>query len=249
MRIAVMQPTYLPWMGYFDLIDQVDVFVILDTVQFVRQSWQNRNRIRTAQGSRWLTVPVERAFGSEIRTIRVRDDLGWRRDHFETIRHAYSKALYWAEIGSDMRSGFEPRSERLQDVNEWFIRCLGEKLGISLAGSGPGGRKLVRASELNAGGRREDLLVAICRELGADEYLSTPGASAYLRERDPFPAAGIDLRYQSYVHPSYRQVHGQFVPFMSSVDLLANEGPAARGILLSGRRPPLPPSALHPEPG
>src|SRR5690242_1978323 len=100
-----MQPTYLPWIGYFDLMDQVDVFVLLDTVQFVRQSWQNRNRIRTAQGVRWLTVPVEHAFGSEIGAIRVRDDMPWRRDHFETLRHAYARAAYWRELEPAIRSG------------------------------------------------------------------------------------------------------------------------------------------------
>lgn len=210
-----MQPTYLPWIGYFDLMDQVDAFVVLDTVQFERQSWQNRNRVRTARGVKWLTVPVQHAFGSEIRAIRVRDDAPWRRDHLQTLRHSYARAPYWRELEPDLRRGYELTSERLQDVNEWFISCIARKLGVSLAGAGPDGQKLVRASALTAAGHRQDLLIAICRELGADEYLSTPGSSAYLAERDPFPEANIELRYHAYEHPTYRQVHGAFVPFMS----------------------------------
>lgn len=240
-----MQPTYLPWIGYFDLMDQVDVFVILDTVQFERQSWQNRNRVRTARGVKWLTVPVHHAFGSEIRTIRVRDEAHWRRDHFETLRHSYARAPSWGELGPDLRSGYEVGSQRLQDVNEWFIRCFARKLGVALAGAGPGGDKLVRASTLAAAGHRQDLLVAICRELGADEYLSPPGSSVYLSERDPFPEAKIELSYHAYEHPTYRQLHGAFVPFMSSVDLIANEGPAAGQVLRSGRRPSISAGALR----
>lgn len=240
-----MQPTYLPWIGYFDLMDQVDAFVILDTVQFERQSWQNRNRVRTAQGVKWLTVPVHHAFGSAITAIRVRDDAPWRRDHFQTLRHSYARALYWRELESDLQSGYEVTSERLQEVNEWFIRRIAQKLGVTLTGAGPGGQKLVRASTLRSAGQRQDLLVAICRELGADEYLSTRGASAYLAESDPFPAARIELRYHSYEHPTYRQVHGAFVPYMSAVDLIANEGPAAGDILRSGRRPGIPADELR----
>lgn len=240
-----MQPTYLPWIGYFDLMDQVDVFVILDTVQFVRQSWQNRNRVRTAQGVRWLTIPVRHAFGSEIRAISVRDDMPWRRDHFQTLRHSYARAPHWHELEPELRLGYDEASERLQDVNERFIGRIAGRLGVSLVGPGPGGRKLIRASELAAAGHRQELLVAICQELGADEYLSPPGASVYLAERDPFPDAAIALRYHAYQHPVYEQVHGAFVPFMSSVDLIANVGPAAGDILRSGRRPSLAASELH----
>lgn len=248
MRIAIMQPTYLPWMGYFDLMDQVDAFVVLDTVQFVRQSWQNRNRIKTAQGVKWLTLPIEHAFGAEIRNIRLRDDVPWRRDHFETIRHSYARAAHWAGLEPELRIRYEMPSSRLLDINGSFISWMALKLGIDLAGPGPGGSRLLRASQLQARGRRQDLLVAICHELGADEYLSPPGSAAYLSAHDPFPEAGVRLYYHSYDHPEYPQLHGAFVPFMSALDVIVNHGPAAPDILRSGRRPPLLPEALHASP-
>src|SRR5262249_29856165 len=162
---------------------QVDAFVVLDNVQFVQRSWHSRNRVKTADGVKWLTVPVEHASRAEIRAIRVHREIPWRREHFETLRHSYARAAHWTGLEPILRAAYEADDERLQDVNERFIRHLAALLDVDLGASGRAG-KLVRASDLDVRGRKGDLLVDICRALGATEYLSAPGSAAYLSEDD-----------------------------------------------------------------
>lgn len=231
MIVAMMQPTYLPWIGYLDLIDQVDRFVLLDTVQFERQSWQNRNRIKTAQGVKWLTVPVHRAFGQSIMETRVQSSDPWRVKHLETIRYAYGKTPRWGQLGPTFQQAYEHPCEYLHELNAALLVVLLDGFGIEAAA------KITRASALEVDGGRTELLVNICKMLGADVYLSTPGSAAYLAQDNPFPGAGIELRYHVYQHPSYRQSYGEFVPYLSSIDLLLNEPNDALSILRSGRRP------------
>lgn len=233
MIVAIMQPTYLPWIGYLDLIDQADRFVLLDTVQFERQSWQNRNRIKTAQGVKWLTVPVQRAFGQSILDTRVQANEPWRTKHFETIRYAYGKAPGWEQLGSRLKDAYDHACEHLHTLNTSLLFVLLEACGIQAAD------KVLRASDLGVGGGRTELLVNICKKLGADTYLSPLGSADYLNENNPFPREGIELRYHAYEHPSYRQSYGEFVPYLSCVDLLLNEPDEALPILRSGRRPSL----------
>jgi hypothetical protein len=224
-----MQPTYLPWLGYFDLMDQVDTFVLLDSVQFARRSWQQRNRIKTRDGVRWLTVPVRSKGHRDQRISEVRIDptTPFADAHLETIRHAYSRAAAYDAYADALATLMGRPHERLVDVNVALLEWLRTTLGIATP--------LVRSSTLNAHGEREGLLVEICRALGATRYVSPQGARVYLESTTVFPDAGIELCYQGYQHPEYRQLHGAFASHLSAIDALMNEGARSLDIIRSGR--------------
>src|SRR3984885_8291920 len=131
MRIAIMQPTYLPWIGYFDLMDQVDRFVILDNVQFERQSWQQRNRIKTSHGPSWLTVPVVHTFGQTIDETRVDNHSDWALKHWRGITQNYSRAAYWRNATAELEEILTGRSEMLVDLNLATIHWLRLSMGIT----------------------------------------------------------------------------------------------------------------------
>lgn len=242
--LAVMQPTFLPWVGYFDLIDQADVFVYLDTVEFSHQSWHHRNRIKTAQGLAWLTLPVthsqsEHTTLHDARIGSIAASSKWRK----TIAQSYAKADYVAEHlpWIDAWLGRLKEGESLVETNIEFIETVCGKLGVSTPRS--------RASDFPASDGRGERLVSLCRNFGAGVYLSPIGAAAYLRQDiGAFNGADIKVRFQNYEHPAYRQQHGAFAPYASVADLLLNEGPATLDIIRSGRRPPLDADHL-PQPG
>jgi hypothetical protein len=227
-----MQPTYLPWMGYFALIDRVDTFVLLDDVEYNHRSWQQRNRIKTDDGSMWLTVPIITSgrSGQEIREAEIDTNERWQDKHRKSIQFNYAGADYLSEMEDWLESTYEQEWENLCALNIHGIKTLTEKLDLEV--------EFVRSSALNASGQKANLLVNICRELGATEYLSPLGSREYIAEDNPFPDAGIKLRYQHFEHPTYEQQHGDFVSHMSVIDLLLNEGPESRPILRSGEREP-----------
>lgn len=227
--VAIMQPTYLPWIGYFDLIDQSDVFVFLDTVAFSRQSWQQRNRILTRQGVQWLTVPVRHAQGAPIREIEIDSTRPWRRKHWATLEAAYRRSLYWPEHSEPLAEIYRRDWRSLADLDICLIEALAGQVGVEA--------RFVRASALSPASRsREGALVDLCLELGATTYLSPPGSFSYLRSDSEFLAHGIDLRFQHFEHPVYPQQAGEFVPYLSAIDLSLNMGPDAGAVLRTGRR-------------
>ena len=236
MLAAIMQPTYLPWIGYFDLIDQADVFVFLDSVQFEKQTWQQRNRIRTANGLEWLTVPVfiKGRFGQSIRDVVIRTT-GFPDKHIRALKQHYGKAPYCGEyLGELEEIIFSARNDpSLARLNIALIRWLSDRLGI------PG--RFSCASELAAEGERSTRLVSILQALGATRYLSPRGSMDYLRsDRQVFGKAGIPIVVQDYAHPEYRQLYRPFEPGASAIDLLFNEGPGAAEIIRAGRRRSIP---------
>lgn len=235
MLAAIMQPTYLPWIGYFDLIDQADVFVFLDTAQFEKQTWQQRNRIRTANGLEWITAPVyiKGRFGQPIRDVSVRTT-EFPEKHIRALRQHYGKAPYGSEYLPELELILTSvRSDpSLAGLNVALIRWLADRLGIA--------SRFALASDLTAEGQRSTRLVAILKALGATRYLSPRGSADYLREdRRIFEMAGIPIAVQNYAHPEYCQRYRPFEPGASAIDLLFNEGPAAAAIMRSGRRPSL----------
>lgn len=230
MRVVIMQPTYLPWLGHFDLMDQADCFVILDNVQLEKQSWQQRNRIKTRRGAGWLTVPIVRRFPQLISVAEVNHQTGWSENHWRTIEQNYHRALYWEGYAAELESIITRRWYLLIDLNLALIDWLKRILGLSTP--------LLRASALSLQGSRSHLLVSICRHLGADVYLSPLGSANYLRQDAAFEPAGIRLELQHYEHPTYRQLYPPFVPYLSVLDLIMNEGEAALDIIRSGRREP-----------
>lgn len=230
MRIAIAQPTYLPWLGYFDLIDQADCFVLLDHVQFEKQSWQQRNRIKGPAGLQWLTVPVafRGRLGQSILDVSIREPQFWKT-HLRAIELSYRRSPHFDRYFPALSKILEEHADSLVDLNLHAIDWLCQLLGVST--------KRVRSSEMGAEGKRSELLVNICRQLGADHYLSPLGSSVYLlEEMNCFSAAAIAVRFQHYEHPEYRQLFPPFCQYASVLDLIFNEGERSLEIIRSGRR-------------
>lgn len=231
MRIAIMQPTYLPWLGYFDIMDQVELFVFLDNVQFVKQSWHVRNRIKTPKGLEWLTVPVilHGRFGQLINEAEIRMADFWKK-HVRAIEVNYRRAPYFQDYFSDLLSVFEQGKPwiHLVDLNITLITWLSGVLGVK--------NRSLRSSHLEVEGKRSTLIATICQSLEATEYLSPIGSAAYLLDEiQEFANRGIKVFLHNYQHPTYHQLFSPFVPFASVIDLVFNEGPRSMEIIRSGR--------------
>lgn len=233
MKVAISQPTYLPWMGYFDLIDAVDLFIVLDTVQFEKRSWQQRNRIRMPGGLQWLTVPVKSRghFEQLVREVEICDPQ-FAENHIRTIELAYRRAPYFRQYFPRLAEVLHDKSKgALIELNLDLIRCFLEALDIRTP--------LITASSLNQSGKRTELLANLCAAAGASHYVSSIGSAIYLLgEKDILLDRGVEILFHHYEHPVYRQLFSPFEPYASVVDLLFNEGDRALEILRSGRRAP-----------
>lgn len=234
MRVAISQPTYLPWIGYLDLIDQVDLFVVLDNVQFAKRSWQQRNRIKTRRGLQWLTVPVvcSGRFDQSIEDVQICEP-NFSTEHIRAIEHAYHRSQFFAQYFPELAQRIERnRAGLLVDLNLDLIQWAMGVLGVT--------SPLVRASSLSVTGKRTELLASICEAVGATHYISPRGSADYLiPEQDLIRSRGIEISFQTYEHPEYFQLSPPFVPFASIIDLIFNEGETARFIMRSGRGDPI----------
>lgn len=233
MTVAIMQPTYLPWIGYFDLIDQSDIFVFLDDAQVLKRSWGVRNRVLTQNGELFLTVPLtghNHGQGSAFFETLVDCTQQWANKHLGTIRHAYSNTAYFEEVFPLLEMTLTAGHKTIGALNESFIRAVTERLGIETR---------FECSSRMAGvtGRKDDRLLAICRRTGASQYLAAAGSACYIDGEGAFADTEIALRYHNYIHPTYQQAGSGFTSHMSIVDLLMNCGfAAALDIIRSGRR-------------
>lgn len=239
MRCAIMQPTYLPWLGYFALIKSVDVFVFLDDVEFSHQSWQQRNRIKTQSGPQWLSVPVRLAGKSQqlIHDVEINDSQPWRRRHVNTILMGYAKAPYMALHRSWIQNIYQTQQASLCNLNIGIIQDIAGFLGLKT--------EFRRSSTMEKLDDRVGRLVAYCKNVGANEYISPPGSFDYLGAGEEFNREGIRLSYMHYEHPLYEQLHGSFVAYLSAIDLLLNEGPKSSAVIMSGLRIPYSHAELH----
>ncbi len=238
MKVAISQPTYLPWIGYFDLMDQVDTFVFLDDVQFEKQSWQQRNRIKTPTGLQWLTVPVifRGRLEQKIQDVEIRVPDFWR-DHLRAIELNYRRAPFFTSFFGELISILDSAGSQLADLNIRLIEWCAKLLGIR--------SRLIRSSQLQQEGKRTELLANICNHLGAEEYVSPIGSAAYLLlEREVLRERGIQLTFQNYMHPEYRQMFPPFLPYACILDLFFNVGPDSPGVMRGGHGVPLSPEAL-----
>lgn len=225
MRLVILQPSYLPWLGYFDQMAKCDRFVVYDDVQFDKNGWRNRNRIKTPQGPQWLTVPVlirGRDF-PDNREVEINNTTGWQAKQLKSIIQNYGRAPFFDHYAGELEKVLTRPWRFLIDLNLEFLYLLIRQLGLTTS--------LVLSSELNIpkSGKTERLL-AICRQLGADSFLEGDKGKNYIDETG-FRNAGIQLDYQSYQHPVYQQMYGQFIPYMSVIDLLFNHGTEALEIL------------------
>jgi hypothetical protein len=220
-RVAIIQSNYIPWKGYFDVINLVDEFILYDDRQYTRRDWRNRNLIKTAQGLHWLTIPVQvkGRFEQRIDETTI-DDPSWAGKHWKTITQTYAAAPHFDTYRDRVAALYSQAGmERLSDVNRLFLEGLCAMLEIRTP--------LVWSTQYAATGDRTARLVSLCRQAGAQEYLSGPAARAYMEE-EQFRAAGIELLYMDYSgYPEYPQPHGAFEHGVSVLDLLFNVGPEA----------------------
>jgi WbqC-like protein family len=230
MIVAIHQPSYLPWLGYLDRMARADLFVVLDHVQFERGNYQNRALIRMNGEPRWLTVPVvqrsqkERILEKEIDN-RLEGTRSWAPIHFSTLRHAYRDAPYVGLYARALKPIFEARWERLVDLDMALLELLRDVLGIRTP--------LVMSSDLCVEGMKSELILNLCRELGADGFLGGMGGSRRYLDTAAFDRAGIEVRWQAFHHPIYPQCGtAPFIPGLSALDLLFNCGPQSRDVLL-----------------
>ncbi|NEO35151.1 MAG: WbqC family protein [Moorea sp. SIOASIH] len=218
-RCAIMQPTYLPWAGYFNLISQVDIFVFLDDVQYVRRYWHSRNRILVGDGDpRFITVPVHSQQTQTLNTIKIDDSQKWRDKHIKTLSHAYAKHPFKDEAFSVVFDTIKDLSIRyLSELNIKLILDLSRQLNLC--------PDFVKASDISVYGKRSKYLLALCENLGCDEYLSPLGASGYLEEDAVFNNSNVTLLFQNFTTQPYpQQGNSSFISHLSIFDVVANLG-------------------------
>lgn len=225
--VVVLQPGYLPWLGFFDQLNRADVFVYYDDVQYDKHGWRNRNRIKTQDGPLWLTVPVRHAGCGFPRILDVAIDCRtpWARKHLASIRQAYARAPFLARYLPELEELLERRWDLLVELDIASAGVMAQWFGLR--------RRIERSSLLGVAGDRSERLVNICRHLGASKYISGDAAQSYL-DVGLFERHGIRVEWQRYVHPTYPQLHGEFVPYLSALDLLFNCGAQAPLIAFGG---------------
>jgi hypothetical protein len=224
---AIVQSNYIPWKGYFDLINLVDEFILYDDVQYTRRDWRNRNLIKTPNGLEWLTIPVEvkGKYYQKIRETRV-GDAAWATKHWKSLVHNYGKAPYFRTYAEKFEALYlECREEMLSRVNRRFIEAICGLLGIEA--------RLSWSMDYPLEEGQSERLAGLCKAVGADHYLSGPSARAYMDEA-AFEREGISVSYMDYSgYPEYRQLHGPFEHGVTVLDLLFNEGPGAHRFMKS----------------
>ena len=222
--VTIHQPNYLPWSGFFHKWLISDVFIILDTVQYHKNEWQNRNQIKTAQGTQWLTVPVTYRFPQRIDEVGIAAGKPWARKQWAAVAQAYGKAPYFQDYAPALQALWEQPWTRLVDVNVAVIRMLGAMLGCDAP--------LLLASEMDeASDEPTERLIQLCQQVDGDAYLSGAEGRNYLQQHD-FDVAGVDLWFQQVEPPVYSQLYGDFIPYLSLLDVLLNLGGEARDVVL-----------------
>lgn len=225
--IVILQPGYLPWLGFFDQMRRADIFIYYDDVQYDKHGWRNRNRIKSPSGSSWLTVPVRHHGLGKPRILDVEIDhrTSWARKHLGTLRQFYSKAPAFRQYMPDFEAVLMQPWERIVELDVALVALMAGWLGISPV--------IHRSSELGIGGDQSERLLRHCRHFSARRYLSGSAARDYL-DVQQFNAAGVEVVWQDYQHPVYPQQYGAFVPYLSAIDLLFNCGDHSRAVLETG---------------
>jgi hypothetical protein len=227
MILTAHQPVYLPWLGLFHKIALADLFCYFDIAQYQTKDFNNRNKIKTHSGEIWLSVPVESKnhFSKSVGDIRIVQD-GWQRKHFKSISMAYQKAPYFRNYIEQFEEVLTAQLfETLSELNLAILRLAMRNLEISTP--------IVKASDYAFQGAKSALVLDMCLRLKADVYIFGAQGRDYA-EVDNFRAGGVEPYFQDYRHPQYQQLHGEFRPYMSIIDLLFNEGPRSREIVMLG---------------
>jgi len=215
--IAGHQPEYLPYIGFFYKMMNCDTFVLVDHVQFTKKRFQNRNRIRAATGEIFLTVHVltKGKFDQSINEVAINNNVSWQKKHWRSILLNYQKAEFFDEHKKIFEEIFSKKWEKLASLNEAIIRYLANQLGINV--------EIVKSSDLELIGSKTEMLIDMCKKLGADTYLSGEGGRTYV-DTKKFETNNITHLFTNFKHPVYRQQFEPFIPNMSVIDLLFNHG-------------------------
>ncbi len=227
MILTAHQPVYLPWLGFFHKLALADKFIFFDKVQYVPKDYISRNYIKTAKGPLLLTVPVysKDHLQKKINEVKINNAEQWSRKHWKSIVLSYQKAPYFNIYKDFFEDIYKKEWLYLADLNyymlKWFLGVLGVDAHVE------------RASIYNFEGTKSDLILNMCRQLGADIYIFGALGKVYA-DTEKFEKFRVKPVFQSYSHPQYKQLHGKFAPFMSVLDLLFNEGPRSLEIIMSG---------------
>ncbi len=227
MIVSIHQPHYLPWLGYLHRMAQVDLFIVLDHVQFERRNHQNRGQILLNGEPRWLTVPVlQRSQKERIidKLVDNSDPRAWGAIQFSTLRHAYREAMHFRTYAAALRAILEAHWERLVSLDAAMLELMRDAFGIRTP--------LARSSELAADGAKSELILNLCRAVGADTLLAGFGGSRRYLDAAAFERAGVRIKWHEFSHPVYPQCGAQaFIPGLAAVDMLLNCGPQSRAML------------------
>ena len=223
MIVAVHQPQYLPWLGYFDKIRRADVFCYLNDVQYKKNEWQNRNRIKTAQGWQWLTVPVRYRFPEKINEVHINSTSDWKKKHLQALITNYSRAPYFKKYISIFEDVYSKDWELISDLNIHLIELLRGALQLQET-------RTVISSDLKLSDDPTGRLIDICNHLGADTYLAGQGGTNYM-DVERFENNGLKVIVQEFEHPVYPQLFDEFQSHLSIVDLVFNCGPESMNII------------------
>jgi len=222
-RVAILQSNYIPWKGYFDMIAMVDEFIFYDEVQFTKNDWRNRNRIKTQAGVQWITIPVYHTISDRICDVKISQP-HWAVKHWKTLQTNYAKAPEFKESGSIFREIYANlTSASLSETNYTLISAITHYLGIKT--------KLSRSSDYQYEGDRSERLLSLCKAAGANSYLSGPAAQSYL-DIGLFQSAGIEVKWMDYGgYAEYPQLFPHFEHFVSILDLIFNMGKKAKNYM------------------
>lgn len=225
--VAIHQPNYIPWSGYFYKIHMSDIFVFLDDVQYTKNSFINRNRIKGSNGVQWLTIPINSKFGQNINEIAL-FDTKWTNVHMKTLDACYKKAMYYEKYREELFDLYRDNYDNLCMLNIAFIKKISYWIGLSC--------EFYLSSEASARGSADDRLIDIVKWCNGRTYLSGKGGKNYQSE-SKFSDAGIQLKYYDFTPPEYPQVWGEFVEGLSIIDLLFNNGDTSKEILINAHKP------------
>lgn len=227
MKCVILQPSYIPWRGYFHQIALADCFVFYDDVQYDTRGWRNRNKIKTSDGTRWLTIPVH-AKGAQIKRIPINQikidwSKSWHESHLQSLKLSYAKAPYYNQYVEFLQNSYMQKHELLVDFTIPLTIQISDILGFS--------PQFIKSSDLHVQGEKTDRLISILKTIGADHYISGPSAQDYIDPR-LFEKAGITLEYMQYTYPEYPQLFPPFVSQVSILDILFMTGDEAKNYIL-----------------
>lgn len=225
MRVGIIQSNYIPWRGYFDFIASVDLFIFHDDLQYTKGDWRNRNKIKTKNGLKWLSVPVNYTHTDQlISDTTIDHSQKWWRDHLNQFRENYQSAPYYKDILAILEKDLLHKFESISDLNISLIKAICSYLHITTP--------LAMSSEFSPEGSKSDRLISILKRTKATTYVSGPTADSYL-EKELFKKYGVGIEYKSYDYPEYPQQYGAFAPAVTVLDLIANCGEESAQLIKS----------------